>query len=46
LLLDECVDRRLARDIDGHEVCVSGNWRITFGFVRGDAVNVDYEDYH
>jgi len=27
-------------------VRVSGNWRITFGFDGGDAVNVDYEDYH
>jgi proteic killer suppression protein len=27
-------------------VRVTGNWRVTFGFVGGDAVNVDYEDYH
>lgn len=27
-------------------VRVSGNWRVTFGFVAGEAVNVDYEDYH
>jgi toxin HigB-1 len=24
----------------------SGNWRITFGWVDGDAVDVDLEDYH
>lgn len=27
-------------------VSVSGNWRITFGFVGKDADAVDYEDYH
>ena len=27
-------------------VWVSGNWRITFRFVEGDAEVVDYEDYH
>ena len=27
-------------------VRVSGNWRVTFTFVEGDAANVDYEDYH
>ena len=27
-------------------VSVSGNWRVTFGFVRNDADSVDYEDYH
>ena len=27
-------------------VWVSGNWRITFGFEAGDAVNVNLEDYH
>lgn len=25
---------------------VSGNWRLTFGFQRGDAINLDLEDYH
>ena len=25
---------------------VSGNWRVTFRFVEGDAEVVDYEDYH
>ena len=27
-------------------VKVSGNWRVTFGFVGKDPDNVDYEDYH
>lgn len=27
-------------------VRVSGNWRVTFRFVEGDAEVVDYEDYH
>lgn len=27
-------------------VWVSGNWRITYRFVEGDAVDVDLEDYH
>ncbi len=27
-------------------VTVSGNWRVTFGFVGKDAERVDYEDYH
>jgi hypothetical protein len=30
----------------GWAVRVSGNWRVTFGFVEGHAVNVDYEDCH
>jgi len=25
---------------------VSGNWRITFTFEKGDVYEVDYEDYH
>ena len=29
-----------------HSIEVSGNWRITFEFVSGDAYVVDYEDYH
>jgi len=24
----------------------SGNWRITFGWMDGDAIDVDLEDYH
>jgi proteic killer suppression protein len=27
-------------------VRISGNWRVTFRFVEGDAEIVDYEDYH
>jgi proteic killer suppression protein len=27
-------------------ISVSGNWRITFRFVNGNAEVVDYEDYH
>jgi hypothetical protein len=27
-------------------VSASGNWRITFGWIEGDAVHVDLEDYH
>ncbi len=27
-------------------VTVNGNWRITFRFENGDALLVDYQDYH
>ena len=27
-------------------VRVSGNWRLTFKFIDGDAYIVDYQDYH
>lgn len=27
-------------------VSVSGNWRITFAFENGEAVDIDLEDYH
>jgi toxin HigB-1 len=27
-------------------VDVSGNWRLTFAFEDGDAILVDYQDYH
>lgn len=38
---------RLAGDLAGHfSVAVSGNWRLTFAFKDGDAVLVDYQDYH
>lgn len=31
----------------GHySVMVNGNWRLTFRFEDGDAVLVDYQDYH
>lgn len=29
-----------------HAVSVSGNWRVTFRFEDGSAVDVDYVDYH
>jgi toxin HigB-1 len=29
-----------------YAVKVSGNWRILFQFVDGDAYVVDYDDYH
>jgi proteic killer suppression protein len=27
-------------------VRASGNWRVTFGWIEGDAIDVDLEDYH
>jgi proteic killer suppression protein len=37
----------LKADLAGHwAVSVSGNWRLTFAFEGGDAVLVDYMDYH
>jgi len=27
-------------------VKVSGNWRVTFKIQQGEAIDVDYEDYH
>jgi proteic killer suppression protein len=27
-------------------VTVNGNWRLTYAFENGDAILVDYEDYH
>jgi len=29
-----------------YSIKVSGNWRIFFEFIRGDAYVVDYDDYH
>ena len=29
-----------------HAVSVSGNWRVTFRFEDGNAMDVDYLDYH
>ena len=29
-----------------HSVQVDGNWRMTFTFANGDAILVDYQDYH
>lgn len=31
---------------DTWAVAVSGNWRVTFRFVKNDATEVNYEDYH
>jgi toxin HigB-1 len=37
----------LSHNLSGHwSVWVSGNWRLTFAFENGDAVIVDYQDYH
>ena len=37
----------LTGNLTGHySVSVSGNWRMTFIFDNGDAVLVDYQDYH
>ncbi len=27
-------------------ISVSGNWRLTFGFIDGNVYLLDYEDYH
>ncbi|MCA1788975.1 MAG: type II toxin-antitoxin system RelE/ParE family toxin [Thioalkalivibrio sp.] len=27
-------------------VSVSGNWRLAFTFDNGDAILIDYQDYH
>ena len=38
---------RLKGDLKGHyAVSVSGNWRVTFRFEGGHALDVDYLDYH
>jgi len=29
-----------------YSIKVSGNWRVIFEFVDGDAYGVDYDDYH
>ncbi len=37
----------LSRDMRGrYSIRVTGNWRLTFRFERGDAFDVDLEDYH
>lgn len=37
----------LSGGLTGHyAVTVNGNWRLTFRFEDGDAVLVDYQDYH
>ena len=38
---------QLRGDLRGHwAVSVSGNWRVIFRFEDGEAVDVDYLDYH
>jgi proteic killer suppression protein len=29
-----------------YSIKISGNWRIFFEFIRGDAYVIDYDDYH
>ena len=37
----------LSGDLAGFfSITVNGNWRMTFKFDNGDAVLVDYQDYH
>jgi proteic killer suppression protein len=36
----------VGRDRGRYAVSASGNWRVTFGWIEGDAVDVDLEDYH
>lgn len=37
----------LSGDMAGQwSIWVNGNWRLTFAFADGDAVLVDYRDYH
>lgn len=37
----------LKGELAGHwSVWVNGNWRLTFRFEDGDAILVDYQDYH
>jgi toxin HigB-1 len=36
----------VGRDKGRYAVSASGNWRVTFGWIEGDAVDVDLEDYH
>ena len=38
--------RREGRPAGQWSVRVSGNWRIVFRFVEGEAVDVDLIDYH
>jgi toxin HigB-1 len=36
----------IGSDKGRYAVNASGNWRITFGWAEGDAIEVDLEDYH
>lgn len=37
---------RLKGKPERYSIWASGNWRITFGFRDGKAIDVDLEDYH
>ena len=41
-----CFHALVGHDKGRYAVNASGNWRITFGWTEGDAVDVDLEDYH
>ena len=45
-----CIPGFRLHSLNGYEnrwaINVSGNWRLTFDFIDGDAYLVDYEDYH
>jgi toxin HigB-1 len=36
----------VGRDKGRYAVNASGNWRVTFGWIEGEAIDVDLEDYH
>ena len=36
----------VGRDKGRYAVNASGNWRVTFGWLDGEATDVDLEDYH
>ena len=36
----------IGRDKGRYAVNASGNWRITFGWIEGEAIDVNLEDYH
>src|SRR5260370_42673751 len=36
----------VGRDKGRYAFSASGNWRMTFGWIEGDAVDVDLKDYH
>jgi len=37
----------LSGPLKGHwSVWINGNWRMTFSFDNGDAILIDYQDYH
>ena len=34
------------QEVGRWSVTVNGNWRLTYAFEGGDAILIDYEDYH